>query len=267
MEWLTRTRCNSRRVGWNGRPARSTQRAPFPPPPASAFGSPFPTQKCMTGSRRFRVSMNSEPESPNEESNRRPRRRLCGIEAGEFETSLLAELRLGIPPTFYFQLSEIKDDWAFVLKIHSFFEGALTQLLREKLRLRPHVREGLTPGDSFPTRVHLASRMKLMEPDYHGFLLGLNRLRNDITHNIRFIAFDFRSYVDSLSDSEFRRGAFNLCAGFKNVPSDAFPKLEPPKNARPRDCRTVREVFWHLSPKLSIWNAGLEHVEKVSISE
>ena len=185
--------------------------------------------------------------------------------AGTFETALLAELRLGLPPTFYFRLIEIEDDWAFVLKMHSFFEGALTQLLREKLRLRPHVREGLTPRDSFTSRIHLASRMNLLEPDYSGFLLGLNRLRNDITHNIRFIAFDFRSYVDGLSDTEFRRTAVTLCAGFKNVPSNTFPAMRPPKNARPRECRTVRELFWHLNPKLSIWNAGVWTLDLISL--
>ena len=41
--------------------------------------------------------------------------------------------------------------------------------------------------------------MNLLEPDYRGFLLSLNRLRNDITHNIRFLAFDFRSYVECQS--------------------------------------------------------------------
>ena len=43
-------RCPTRAASANGRPARSTRRAPSPPPPAPAFGSPFPTQKCMTGS-------------------------------------------------------------------------------------------------------------------------------------------------------------------------------------------------------------------------
>jgi len=48
----------------------------------------------------------------------------------------------------------------------------------------------MTPRDSFVSRVHLAERLGVMEPDYRGFLLALNRLRNDLTHNIRFIAFD-----------------------------------------------------------------------------
>jgi len=103
-----------------------------------------------------------------------------------------------------------------------------------------------------------------MEPDYRGFLLSLNRVRNDITHNIRFIAFDFRAYVDSLSDADFRRTAVTLSAGFKNQPATTFPKITP-KNARHRDCRTVRELFWHFSPKLSIWNSGLWTLDLISL--
>lgn len=189
---------------------------------------------------------------------------LDGIKAGTFETALLAELRLGLPPLFYYRLQEVADDWTFVLKLHSLFEGALTQLLQEKLRLRSHIRESLTPRDSFTSRVHLASRMNLMEPDYRGFLLSLNRLRNDITHNIRFICFDIRSYVDSLSDSDCRRTAMTLSAGFKNLTLPDYRKITPPK-ARQRDCRTVREVFWHLNPKFSIWNSGLWALDLISL--
>jgi hypothetical protein len=185
---------------------------------------------------------------------------------GEFETTLLAELRLGIPPTFYFRLVEVGDHWAFILKMHSFFEGALVKLLREKLQLRPKVRETLYPGDSFPTKVHLASRMNLLESDYTTFLLALNRLRNDITHNIRFIAFDFNTYVDSLSEFEFRRTAAALHPGFKNTnPRGFFPKTWAPKNRRSRQCHTAREMLWHLAPKFSLWSAGLRTLDLISL--
>jgi hypothetical protein len=102
------------------------------------------------------------------------------IALGNFETSLLAELRLGLPPLFYYRLVEIKDDWGFVLKLHSFFEGTLTSLIQHKLRCRKNSRETLAPRDTFVSRVYLADRMKLLEPDYKAFLLGLNRLRKTV---------------------------------------------------------------------------------------
>ncbi len=190
-----------------------------------------------------------------------------GLNIGTFETSLLAELRVGLPPLFYYRLIEITDDWAFVLKLHSFFEGTLTQLIREKLRLRSDCSESLTPRDSFVSRVHLAFRMGILEQDFRGFLLALNRLRNDITHNIRFIEFDLDKYVDALSESDFRRTAVTLCAGVKNLPADSIPLPKQParKSTRKRHCRTVREQLWYFLPKFSIWYAGLLTLDLLSL--
>jgi hypothetical protein len=160
---------------------------------------------------------------------------------GTFEATLLAELRVGLPPLFYTRLLDITDDWAFVLKLHSFFEGTLTRLLQEKLALRSS-REILTPRDTFVSRIHLAERLNLLEPDYRAFLLGLNRLRNDITHNIRFIDFDLRRYVDALSDSDFRRTAYALCAGFKNVSVEDFNAKQKEKKANTNQGKAEEEL-------------------------
>jgi hypothetical protein len=151
------------------------------------------------------------------------------IQAGPFETILLAELRLGLPPLFYWQLHEIKDDWAFVLKVHALFEGTLTKLITEKIALRKIKHEHLTPYDSFVSRVQLAERLKLIEPDYKNYLISLNRLRNDITHNIRFINLRLQTYFDSFNDRDFRNASHGLGAGFKNQPLNTVPALK--KNA------------------------------------
>lgn len=224
-----------------------------------------------------------------------------GLSFGTFETILLAEMRVGLPPLFYTRLLDINDHWGFVLKLQSFFEGTLTKLLQEKLALRPNLREGMTQRDSFVSRVHLAERMGLIiDRDYRAFLLALNRLRNDITHNIRFIDFDLQNYVDSLSDSDFRRSAAALAAGFKNLPlgdfvammaggqnSGAAPAKQqegrareadlqlmyglcasfpaPQETRRHREQRTAREFFWHFAPKLSLWYAGVWALDLLSL--
>jgi hypothetical protein len=181
---------------------------------------------------------------------------------------LLAELRVGLPPLFYYRLIEIPDDWGFVLKLHAFFEGTLTRLLQDKLRLRTLCRESLTPRDSFTSRVYLASRMDLIEPDYRAFLLALNRLRNDITHNVRYLDFKLRHYVDNLSDTDFRRTAVMLGAGLKNVPADSIPLLAnwtSPKSTRQRHFRTAREQLWHNLPRFSLWCAGLMTLDLLAL--
>jgi hypothetical protein len=137
-----------------------------------------------------------------------------------------------------------------------------------------------------------------MEPDYGAFLQALNRLRNDITHNIRFIAFDLQRYVDDLSDKEFSRSAGALCAGFKDVPMrDYVAMIEderakkksehagssiapadremasrslaslsgPSKTKREKPPRTVRELFWQSAPKQSLWYAGVWTLDMLSL--
>lgn len=219
------------------------------------------------------------------------------VQLGTFETILLAELRVGLPPLFYTRFLEISDDWTFVLKLHAFFEGILTKLVQRQLSLAKNYQETMTPRDSFVSRVHLAERLRVMEPDYREFLLALNRLRNDLTHNIGFIAFQLEEYVDELSDLEFRRRAKTLGAGFKNVTMDEFIGLllgeRPAGNAeqvkrmaapaehemvskflgsiahrekrKARECQTVREFFWLWAPKASIWYAGVWTLDMLSL--
>lgn len=184
-----------------------------------------------------------------------------------FETVLLAELRLGLSPLFYNRLMENSDDWGFVLKFHSFFEGAITKLLEEKLRTHKGTHESMTSRDSFVSRVLQADRLGLLEPDYRSFLIGLNRLRNDITHNLRFIEFDFRAYVDGLSDKDFRRTAAALCIGFKNAPvDDSWREVFHPQSKMPnRSIRTGRELFWHLSPRATLWFSGVGMLDLISL--
>jgi hypothetical protein len=98
-------------------------------------------------------------------------------------------------------------------------------------------------------------------------LLGLNQLRNEITHNVRYLDFSLRNYVDSLSDAEFSRTAFALCVGFKNVPLvEAPPAVSALRRATSsRRFRTVRELLWDFSPRMSLWNAGVPTLDLLSL--
>jgi hypothetical protein len=189
------------------------------------------------------------------------------IQAGPFETILLAELRLGLPPLFYWQLHEIKDDWALVLKLHALFEGTLSKLITEKIALRKIKHEHLTPYDTFVSRVQLAERLKLIEPDYKNYLVSLNRLRNDITHNIRFINLRLQVYFDSLSERDFSNASRGLGAGFKNTPLNTVPALKKILGGRtPKHTpTTVRELFMCILPKITIWYSGSYALDLLSL--
>lgn len=196
------------------------------------------------------------------------------LSAGQFEAILLAENRLGLPPTFYFQLVDIKDDWAFILKLHSLFEGALHRLIAQKIRQR-NLTESMSPYDSFYSRVMLAKKLQLLEPESKTYLLALNHLRNCLTHDIRFINVKLSKYFDLLSEREFRMSAQQLAISFQNKALDSQECRElvssqviskALKKHTPRcEPKTLRELFFSISPKAMIWSGGIQVLDLVSL--
>src|SRR6266516_3609319 len=68
-----------------------------------------------------------------------------------FESVLLAELNLGLPPTSFFKLMSEPDDWSFVLKLHAILESALTRLLEKRL-----------PAESFDDMMTFVRKVQLV---------------------------------------------------------------------------------------------------------
>ena len=50
-----------------------------------------------------------------------------------FESVLLAELVVGLPPLTFYNLIGERDDWCFILKLHAIMECALTRLLEKRI--------------------------------------------------------------------------------------------------------------------------------------
>lgn len=184
----------------------------------------------------------------------------------EFDTILLAEFRLGLPPLFFQKLLEHQDDWAFVLKIHALFEGTLTRLLMERAKRNPRIK--FDERDTFYSRLMLADDNGLLEPDNKRFLEELSRLRNKTIHNLDFITLNLRKYVDGLNDREFHRQAKNLAVGWKENPED-LPVLQTalkfPFQPTKRTLKTLREFFFQNTPKMAIWYSGLWTLDLLSL--
>src|SRR2546426_8680359 len=83
-----------------------------------------------------------------------------------FESLLLAELNLGLPPTSFFKLMSEPDDWSFILKLHAILESALTSLLEKRL-----------PAEDFDNTMTFARKIQLVfelpecsqDPEYRSF--------------------------------------------------------------------------------------------------
>jgi len=106
----------------------------------------------------------------------------------EFESVLLAEMNLGMPPTSFYSLLKETGDWSFVLKLHCIFECALAQLIE---------RRGADDNgveSTFVGKVQSAFQVPFLSGDdgetFRSFLLNLNFLRNRFAHNARYMSAD-----------------------------------------------------------------------------
>jgi hypothetical protein len=191
------------------------------------------------------------------------------IDGGDFDLILLAEHRLGLPTLFYFKLMEVKDDWAFILKLHALFEGTLKRLLEEKQTQFEFTDPIIIDRDSFPTMLQTAARHFLLdeigEPivSARHYLRALYQLRNRIAHDLEFINLDLGRYVASLSEVEFQKAARSLAISYPDQPYQQAPKplrkvIETAQKVLPPKHRTttVREALFDVAPKPAIWSGG-----------
>jgi len=93
----------------------------------------------------------------------------------------------------------------------------------------------------------------------------MNQLRNDLTHNIRFLDFDLKSYVQSLSDKNFARAARTLCTGIVDAPVDLDETNITSAQAKQRRTITIRQVVFQKAPREAIWFSGLFALELLSL--
>lgn len=175
---------------------------------------------------------------------------------------LLAEQRLRLPPLFYLKLVDIEDDWAFILKLHALFEGAVYRVLVDKASQVAPAELPVSERDSFYTKVETAARLILPDEQIDGYvpareyLLALNRVRNRVTHDLRFINLNLHDYIASLSEVEFQKAARSLAISFPDEPVDevcrGILKDKPPRHR----ITTVREFMFNFAGKVAIWEAG-----------
>jgi len=105
-----------------------------------------------------------------------------------FESVLLAEMNLGMPPTSFYSLVQETRDWSFVLKLHCVFECALAQLVQRRGA------NDTAAESTFVGKVHSAFQTPFLSGQdgetFRNFLLSLNFLRNRFAHNARYMSAD-----------------------------------------------------------------------------
>lgn len=114
-----------------------------------------------------------------------------------FESVLLAEFNLGLPPLTFYKLSYESSDWSFVLKLHAIIECALGRLLQKRLS-----EDEYDEGATVFGKVQQAFESGALVDDkhYRSFLLSLNYLRNRFAHQANYIVADIKTVISEMPE-------------------------------------------------------------------
>ena len=162
--------------------------------------------------------------------------------------SLERELRL--KEDFLINLKD-EDDWSFIIKLHAFFEAALSHLLTEALgheKLKS-IFTRLELGNKQTGKIAFIKALNLLEKTDRRFIDQLSKLRNEIVHNVSKVSFDLIEYVTNLNSTEFDNFVKSFTTFFipRNPNLDADQKL------------FVQNLFKQ-HPKFAIWESAMTTV-------
>jgi hypothetical protein len=94
-----------------------------------------------------------------------------------------------VSTVFSFDIEQCKarllrgDDWQRIIQGHLFFDHVMSAMISEQM-MRPL--DISIDRMNFPTKVELISAMGLIPTNNKPFLLGINKIRNKIAHNLGF---------------------------------------------------------------------------------
>jgi len=126
------------------------------------------------------------------------------------------EKELGLPAGFFDSLLH-EDDWGFVIKLHAFFEGVITQLLIKALSRESlgDVLSQLPLSDKTTGKMIFVRDLKLLDARPRKFISDLSDLRNSLVHNVKNVQFNFVDYVKGLDKNQRKKFKDNFGYGFE----------------------------------------------------
>lgn len=165
------------------------------------------------------------------------------------------EEMFNLPKKFYLNLLE-EQDWGFIVKLHSLFEGAATYVLN--LRLGEGKIElalsALDFGNIKYGKVTLLSNLGILNSEQVKFLRLLSELRNSLVHKIENVSFSFSDYLKDFDKNQ--KKSFCERIGYNcNDPIKISDKSVP------------RDKFIIENPKLSIWLTASDILACLRIEE
>lgn len=153
------------------------------------------------------------------------------------------EFRLKLPVGFYDKLLE-EDDWSFVIKLSSLFEGACTQVLSAHANC-PALNDALSRMTMRGSKIGTLVKLNSLTPDQAKVLDAIAVLRNSLVHSISNVTFSFNDYFAQMSAKQAKAQVMIFGHGLKEL-QPVGDRLIP------------RAEFVRMNPKLSIWLTSAE---------
>jgi hypothetical protein len=113
------------------------------------------------------------------------------------------ENEIGVPVGFFGGLLK-EDSWSFVIKLHAFFEGLLSNLLAQSLH-REELRDVFSHIELSNTRsgkLVFAQKLNLLDQPAITFIHALSELRNRLVHDPRNVTFQMNEYVRKMDSNQ-----------------------------------------------------------------
>jgi hypothetical protein len=146
------------------------------------------------------------------------------------------EGRLKVKSGFFADLLEEKNDWSFIIKLHSLVEAAISHYLSVKLNNNKleSVFQRIPLSALNGGKIDFLKALDLLN-EQRGFIVLLSVIRNDYVHVVANVGLRFEEYFDSNKQN------------FKTLVNAYFKKF-PSKSPKP-----LVEKFVKKMPGLTIW--------------
>lgn len=153
------------------------------------------------------------------------------------------ESRLQLPVGFYDKLLE-EDDWSFVIKLSSLFEGACTHVLSAHANC-PALNDAISRMTMRGSKIGTLVKLNSLTRDQAKVLEAIAVLRNSLVHSISNVTFSFDDHFALMSTKQAKEQVILFGHGLKEL--------------MPVGGRFVpRAEFVRMNPKLSIWLTSAE---------
>lgn len=131
------------------------------------------------------------------------------------------EKRLNVKPGFFEGLSNEKNDWSFIIKIHSLVEAAVSHYLSVKIgnNKLESVFQRLPLSTANGGKIDFLKALDLLK-EHRGFIALLSSIRNKYVHVVSNVNLRFEDYFDS-NEANFN----TIVKEFRKV----FSKLSKPR--------------------------------------